>query len=149
MKMPKALRHAALVYTVRASSSPAGGSQCQMLGSLAVHVQRWAPAPPNDLRLIRERPTAILPGPMTVLYQIREELTSRRKCRSLPDLYINHMCFLYPFYWASCTLLPPPTVIMDITSQGQMAFPTPQMLALEGFCKDRSMSDESRRLYTP
>lgn len=65
------------------------GTDTRCWSACAVHVRMGAPAPPFSLplRLTRERPTAVLPGPVTILYEIREELTLGRNCeRSLPNV---------------------------------------------------------------
>lgn len=66
-------------------------------GWACIHVQEWAPALLLSL-LLRERMTDVIPGLMTVLYQIKEELASGRK-REVPLRHLETcMCFLYTFY---------------------------------------------------
>lgn len=76
LKVPRVPRHEALDCTVQLAAVWLRSTDTR--GWACTHVQERAPALLLCL-LLRERMTAVIPGLMTVLYQIKEELASGRK----------------------------------------------------------------------
>lgn len=90
MKMLKGLKLATLVCVMTAGSSPTRESQAPDVGQPELSMFTYGHQHLlclHSSRLIQERPTVVLSGSVTVLYQIIEELTLGRNCeRSFSDV---------------------------------------------------------------
>lgn len=117
----EALRHAAPVCMGRAGSSPAAGSQTPDVGQPGLSCPAVGASFVSAAQA-HSREAAVLPGPVTVLYQIREELTLGRNCEISPGCVKSMCIFFTHFIGLAYIFLAPPIAIMDITLQGKCSF---------------------------
>lgn len=95
LKVPKVPQHEALDCTATAGSSLAQDHRSQRLGMCSCPGTGTST---SFVSALRERMTAVIPGLVAVLYQIKEELASGRKREVSLRHLETRMCFLYTFY---------------------------------------------------